>query len=103
MEKVQRLDGRGSESSSHELDDGLRYSLLPCESKGSHVQYHEVRVTFEFEEAANIPGISITEPLSAELWADYVYLDQEEREIKEIFAQKSPVRYVFGYHTDNSL
>jgi hypothetical protein len=55
-----------------------------CRSPGNYLplialQYHEVRVTFEFEEAANIPGISTTEPLSAELWCDYVYLDQEER------------------------
>ena len=43
------------------------------------LQYHEVRISVELEEAANIPGISTTEPLSLELWADYVYLDQDER------------------------
>lgn len=55
-----------------------------CRSPGNYLplialQYHEVRVTFEFEDAANIPGIDATEPLSAELWCDYVYLDQAER------------------------
>ena len=43
------------------------------------LQYHELRVNIELEDAANIPGIDATEPLSLELWADYVYLDSDER------------------------
>lgn len=55
-----------------------------CRSPGNYLplialQYHEVRVTFEFEEAANITGVDATAALEAELWCDYIYLDQEER------------------------
>ena len=42
------------------------------------MQYHELRVTFEFDDYTNIPGIAST-ALDATLWADYVYLDQDER------------------------
>jgi hypothetical protein len=52
------------------------------------VQYHELRVTFEFEELANIPGVK--GDLNATLWADYVYLDQEERELTKILRRKVP-------------
>lgn len=43
------------------------------------LQYHELRVTFEFD--SNIPGVksSVTDALEATLYADYVYLDQQER------------------------
>ena len=43
------------------------------------MQYHELRVTFEFEEVANITGIDAASTLDATLWCDYVYLDQDER------------------------
>lgn len=50
------------------------------------LQYHEVKLHFEFEKAANIPGIdAVFEPEIA-LWADYVYLDTDER---RQFAQTS--------------
>ena len=54
------------------------FSGLRCH--GVHyVQYHELRVTFEFDTA--IPGVdsATSDPLEATLWCDYVYLDQEER------------------------
>lgn len=51
------------------------------------IQYHELRLTFEFEDAANIPGIDGTVPLEATLWCDYVYLDQAER--KKVSSQSS--------------
>lgn len=43
------------------------------------MQYHELRVTFEFDTA--IPGVdsATSDALEATLWCDYVYLDQEER------------------------
>ena len=44
-----------------------------------YVQYHELRVTFEFEDVANITGIDAASTLDATLWCDYVYLDQDER------------------------
>ncbi len=44
------------------------------------LQYHEVKVRIEFETAANVAGnsngVSMTE---CQLWADYVYLDTDER------------------------
>lgn len=43
------------------------------------MQYHELRVTFEFEDVANIAGIDAASTLDATLWCDYIYLDQEER------------------------
>jgi hypothetical protein len=43
------------------------------------VQYHELRVTFEFEDLANLPGIKSGTTLDATLWCDYTFLDQEER------------------------
>lgn len=43
------------------------------------LQYHEVRLHFEFEAASNIPGIDATVQPEVRLWADYVYLDNEER------------------------
>ena len=54
-----------------------------CRSPGNYLplialQYHELRVTFEFDDYTNIPGIAST-ALDATLWADYVYLDQDER------------------------
>ena len=66
------------------------------------MQYHEVRVTFEFEDAANIPGIDTTAALSAELWCDYVYLDQEER---KKFATQSHEYLVeqIGYTGDENV
>lgn len=55
-----------------------------CRSPGSYLplialQYHELRVTIEFEDVNKIPGIDTTSTLDATLWCDYVYLDQEER------------------------
>jgi hypothetical protein len=56
-----------------------------CRSPGNYLplialQYHELRVTFEFADtAAELPGINLSVALDAQLWADYVYLDQEER------------------------
>ena len=43
------------------------------------MQYHELRVTFDFDTA--IPGVdsATSDALEATLWCDYVYLDQEER------------------------
>ena len=51
------------------------------------LQYHEIELWIEFESAANIcNGTAVTDALTGvELWADYIFLDTEER--KE-FAQK---------------
>ncbi len=54
-----------------------------CRSPGNYLplialQYHELRITFEFEDQANLAGIGST-ALEATLWCDYVYLDQDER------------------------
>ena len=50
------------------------------------LQYHEIELWIEFETAANCANGTGTGSLSAvELWADYIFLDTEER--KE-FAQK---------------
>lgn len=43
------------------------------------LQYHEVQLNFEFESAENIPGIDASFQPEITLWADYVYLDTEER------------------------
>ena len=66
----------------HCRHDGLGLPLIA-------LQYHEVRITFEFNNLNNLvvheydAGSSIawdTQPtLSSSLWVDYVYLDQEER------------------------
>ena len=66
----------------HCRHDGLGLPLIA-------LQYHEVRVTFEFNTLNSLvvyeygSGSAIqwnTQPtLSASLWVDYVYLDQEER------------------------
>ena len=48
------------------------------------LQYHELRVTFEFEDLANLSGIKSGTTLDATLWCDYVYLDQEERKLKKL-------------------
>ena len=59
-----------------------------CRSPGNYLplialQYHELRVTFEFEDYANIKDTAgtaaVSSTLDATLWCDYVYLDQEER------------------------
>ena len=72
-----------------EIDGTTKRFFVPvlfwfCRSPGNYLplialQYHELRVTFEFEELASIPGIKSGTTLDATLWADYVYLDQEER------------------------
>jgi len=51
------------------------------------LQYHEVELWIQFETLANCvtDGSTASTTLSAELWADYIFLDTEER--KE-FAQK---------------
>jgi len=66
----------------HCRHDGLGLPLIA-------LQYHEVRITFEFtpleslvvREYGNGSALTwVTKPsLSASLWVDYVYLDQEER------------------------
>ncbi len=66
----------------HCRHDGLGLPLIA-------LQYHEVRITFEFNSLNSLvvheygTGSAIswtTQPtLSASLWVDYVYLDQEER------------------------
>ena len=66
----------------HCRHDGLGLPLIA-------LQYHEVRITFEFTPLASLvvreygSGGALswtTQPtLSASLWVDYVYLDQEER------------------------
>jgi len=43
------------------------------------LQYHEVTLHFKFEDAANIPGIDPTFEPEIILWADYVFLDNDER------------------------
>ncbi len=50
------------------------------------MQYHEVKLTFNFESAANcvkdnasINGSTTPASISPELWVDYVYLDTDER------------------------
>ncbi len=73
----------------------VRYSPLPLkygESQGIKVQYHDVRVNFEFRKAADLlchtqstlpSGLSLKD---ASLLVNYVYLDSEER---KRFAQAS--------------
>jgi hypothetical protein len=66
----------------HCRHDGLGLPLIA-------LQYHEVRVTFEFNTLSSLvvntygtgnPISWTTQPtLAASLWVDYVYLDQEER------------------------
>ena len=47
------------------------------------MQYHELRVTFEFDNNTSIldnaGATAVSSTLDATLWCDYVYLDQEER------------------------
>lgn len=43
------------------------------------LQYHELRVTFEFEDLANLAGIKSGTTLDATLWCDYTFLDTLER------------------------
>ena len=53
------------------------------------LQYHEVKVNIQFEEADNIlseAGTTEFGTLSASLWVDYIYLDTDER---RKFAQSS--------------
>ena len=55
-----------------------------CRSPGNYLplialQYHELRITVEFDDLANIPGVNASAGLDATLWADYIFLDQEER------------------------
>ena len=54
-----------------------KYGFPGIQTPGN-VQYHELRITFEFEDQANLAGIGST-ALEATLWCDYVYLDQDER------------------------
>src|ERR1700744_2474656 len=68
----------------------LRYSLVPnkyVERQGINVQYHEVRLNFEFKEVSKciIWGGSVQPDLHAfsmkevSVLVDYIYLDSEER------------------------
>ena len=50
------------------------------------LQYHEVKINIEFEAAASLGLTAAPTALTAELWADYIYLDVEER---KRFAQVS--------------
>jgi hypothetical protein len=54
------------------------------------LQYHEVKINIQFEEAVNVlnTGSTVTEAggLTASLWVDYIYLDTDER---RKFAQSS--------------
>ena len=43
------------------------------------LQYHEVKVITEFEAAANFNGVTCTTFHGAKLFADYIYLDTDER------------------------
>lgn len=43
------------------------------------LQFHEVRITVELEDAVNIPGIDATFNPQVTLWADYIFLEQTER------------------------
>jgi len=54
------------------------------------LQYHEVKINIQFEEAVNVlnTGSNVTDAggLTASLWVDYIYLDTDER---RKFAQSS--------------
>ena len=54
------------------------------------LQYHEVKINIQFEEAVNVlnTGSTVSEAggLTASLWVDYIYLDTDER---RKFAQSS--------------
>ena len=54
------------------------------------LQYHEVKINIQFEEALNVlgTGTTVTDAggLTASLWVDYIYLDTDER---RKFAQSS--------------
>lgn len=50
------------------------------------LQYHDIRLRFNFESAKNIPGIDASYEPEIRLWADFVYLDNVER---RWFAQES--------------
>ena len=54
------------------------------------LQYHDISLQITFEEAVKIPGIDPTFDTEITLWADYVYLDTDER---RWFAQ-SPHNYL---------
>jgi hypothetical protein len=43
------------------------------------LQYHEIILRFAFQDAANIPGIDASYAPEITLWADYAYLDADER------------------------
>lgn len=43
------------------------------------LRYHEVELQIEFEDSKNIPGIDASFQPKVSLWADYVFLDSEER------------------------
>ena len=43
------------------------------------LQYHDVSLSFEFEDAKNIPGIDPSFRPEVTVWADYVFLDTAER------------------------
>lgn len=74
-----------------ESDGTTKRMLIPIlfwwtRSPGNYIpllalQYHELRVSFEFEELSNLVnnGIKSGSTLDATLWCDYVYLDQAER------------------------
>jgi Zn-finger domain-containing protein len=50
------------------------------------LQYHEVKVNIEFAAGSEMGFSTAPTALTAELWADYIYLDVEER---KRFAQVS--------------
>lgn len=65
----------------------LRYSLISTEMLSSNVQYHEVRLLFEFEEVHKLIVYSGNANFDnrrfsmkdASILVDYIYLDSEER------------------------
>jgi hypothetical protein len=61
-------------------DNGLALPLIA-------LQYHEVKLKISFETSANLcdPSLTGISNFSAKVWADYVYLDTDER---RKFAQK---------------
>ena len=61
-------------------DNGLALPLIA-------LQYHEVKLKISFESSANLcdPSLAGISNFSAKVWADYVYLDTDER---RKFAQK---------------
>jgi len=63
------------------------------------LQYHEIRIEFEFEDPANIPGIDPTFSPVITCWGEYIFLPSEER---VLFAKK-PHKYVIEQTQTNNF